>query len=193
MPYSKEHKLQSRERILESALQLFTRQGFEQTSIDQVMANAGLTRGAFYNHFSSKQDLYAQTIASTRLFSIFAREKPESLDDQTWLEKLLSGYLSMVHLSKTETPCSLAFMVTDVAVNEPEARQAYSDVFLDLNTIIRKYTKSFKFADKETVMAVTAMMIGGLAVARTLANPSAQSALLKSCRKTALELLEVNQ
>jgi AcrR family transcriptional regulator len=191
MPYSPQHKQQSRERILESALQLFTRQGFEHTSIDQIMANAGLTRGAFYAHFSSKQDLYAQAIASTPLFSIFGKVKPEDIDDKDWLDKLLSGYLSKVHIQKTETPCPLAFMVTDVAVNEPETREVYTDVFLGLNTIIRKYTNTYQPADKQTVMAVTAMMIGGVAIARTLSDSKAQDLLLKSCRQVAKNLLVI--
>jgi len=43
MPYSREHKTQSRERILNSALRMFSEGGFEQVTIDKVMTNAGLT------------------------------------------------------------------------------------------------------------------------------------------------------
>ncbi len=189
MPYTAEHKQQSRGRILQSAVRLFTRQGFESTSIDAVMADAGLTRGSFYAHFNSKQDLYAQAIAYTPVFSVFGQTKPEDLTEQRWLAKLVSGYLSQGHLHKAEQPCPLAFLVTDVAVNEPEARQAYTDVYLKMNQLIRTYTKNFSHCDRETVMAVTAMMIGGVAVARTLSDRKAEKALLESCRQVALQLL----
>lgn len=189
MPYSKDHKEQSRRRILESAVRLFTRKGFDCTSIDEVMADAELTRGAFYAHFKSKQDLYAKAIASTPVFSQLTKPKPDDLDEKAWLAQLVSAYLSKVHVDKVGLPCPLAFMVTDVAVSEPSTRQAYTDVYLKMNQLIRAYTRKFSRVDKESVMAVTAMMIGGVAVARTLSDSRAQQQLLKSCRQVALELL----
>ena len=60
MPYSKEHKAKSRERILQSAYQLFATRGFNQVTIDEVMQDCSLTRGAFYAHFISKSDLYSE-------------------------------------------------------------------------------------------------------------------------------------
>lgn len=189
MPYSKAHKEQSRLSILKSAVRRFTRKGFDKTSIDEVMADAELTRGAFYAHFKSKQDLYSQAIASTPLFSIFGKIKPNELDDKAWMAQLVGGYLSPLHVHKTDLPCPLAFLVTDVAVSEPSTRQAYTDVFLKMNRLISRYTRRFSECDKDSVMAVTAMMIGGVAVARTLSDRKSQDQLLKSCRQVALELL----
>jgi TetR/AcrR family transcriptional regulator, transcriptional repressor for nem operon len=60
MPYSPKHKLDTREKILESARRLFNRKGFSEVSIDEVMENAGLTRGGFYRHFRDKDELYAE-------------------------------------------------------------------------------------------------------------------------------------
>jgi len=57
MRYDAAHKARSRARILEAARSLFRRHGFEGASIDQVMKQAGLTRGAFYAHFDSKDAL----------------------------------------------------------------------------------------------------------------------------------------
>ena len=64
MPWNAEHKTQSRDRILSSAAQLFSHQGFDAVSIDDVMAHAGLTRGAFYAHFKSKSDMYHQSMVA---------------------------------------------------------------------------------------------------------------------------------
>ena len=58
MPYSPEHKQQTRERIIECARMLFNRHGFDRVTIDMVMERAALTRGGFYNHFKSKEDLF---------------------------------------------------------------------------------------------------------------------------------------
>ena len=70
MPYTAEHKQQTRERIVESARRLFNRRGFDEVSIDQIMSQAGLTRGGFYNHFQTKEELYCEAL------SAFARSNP---------------------------------------------------------------------------------------------------------------------
>ena len=57
MPYSPEHKRDTREKILESARRLFNKKGFSEVSIDEIMENAGLTRGGFYRHFRDKDEL----------------------------------------------------------------------------------------------------------------------------------------
>ena len=62
MPYRPEHRDETRSRIVRSAQRLFNRHGFQGVSIDQIMAAAGLTRGGFYRHFSSKSDLYAEAM-----------------------------------------------------------------------------------------------------------------------------------
>jgi AcrR family transcriptional regulator len=62
MPYTPEHKARTRERIVESAQRLFNRHGFNGVSIDEIMADAGLTRGGFYNHFGTKDELYAEVV-----------------------------------------------------------------------------------------------------------------------------------
>ena len=62
MPYTQEHKARTRERIVGSARRLFNRHGLTGVSIDEIMADAGLTRGGFYNHFDTKEDLYAEVV-----------------------------------------------------------------------------------------------------------------------------------
>ena len=54
MPYSPEHKRDTHQKILESARRLFNRRGFSEVSIDEIMDNAGLTRGGFYRHFRNR-------------------------------------------------------------------------------------------------------------------------------------------
>jgi AcrR family transcriptional regulator len=63
MPPSRKHHNRIRDLVLQSAGRLFDRHGFNAVSIDDVMAEAGLTRGSFYCYFSSKSDLYAQSVA----------------------------------------------------------------------------------------------------------------------------------
>ncbi len=74
MPYTVEHKARTRARIIESARVMFNRHGYERVSIDGIMREAGLTRGGFYNHFDSKEGLYAETVQSYASCNPFAVE-----------------------------------------------------------------------------------------------------------------------
>ena len=64
MPYTAAHKSKTRARIVECARILFNRHGFDNVTIDMVMGDAKLTRGGFYNHFKSKEELFAAAVSS---------------------------------------------------------------------------------------------------------------------------------
>src|SRR5271163_2920887 len=62
MPYPVSHRAQMKRRIIHSARRLFNRHGFENVTVQQIMAGAGLTHGGFYNYFKSKSDLYTKVL-----------------------------------------------------------------------------------------------------------------------------------
>ena len=117
MPYSSEHKAQTRERIVHAARRLFNRHGFEQVSIDRVMSEAGLTRGGFYHHFDSKDDLYAAAVAS---FSTCNPFRPDFKDRPPPAPRELARMLVDIYLSdevfdNIEAHCPLYALPGDVA------------------------------------------------------------------------------
>lgn len=190
MPYPKEHKPRSRQRILDSAYRLFSRRGFEAVAIDDIMADAGMTRGAFYAHFTSKSELYQQALIHGIVQSPIAQRKPPRVSAKSWLKELLKGYLHTDHVRQSGAPCPLAFLTTDVAVREPKVRKAYTDSFKSMNRIIAEHAQSFSSCSDRRVLAITAMMIGGVAIARALDDTLLTEELLKSCRTEAERLLD---
>ena len=88
MPYSQEHKAQSRQRILSSAYKLFSLKGYKNVSINEIMADATTPRGAFYAHFSSKSQLYKEAIHHAANQSQIVEPKSGGLNGKSWLEKL---------------------------------------------------------------------------------------------------------
>src|SRR3974390_3605015 len=62
MRYSAQHKQETRERIINSARRLFNRRGFAAVTIDEIMRHAQLTRGGFYKHFDTKEQLYDHAV-----------------------------------------------------------------------------------------------------------------------------------
>ena len=189
MPYSAQHKLESRRRILASAYKLFSAKGYDNVSIDEVMANANMTRGGFYAHFQNKSKLYQEALLYAAEISEINRCKPDDMDDEKWIRNLLQEYLHKNNLT-SDCRCPLASLATDVSVREPEVRKAYTRTFKGMNSIIAKYTKTFSSSSEETIMAATALIVGGLAIARALADAELAEQLLENCRTEALRLLD---
>ena len=191
MPLSPEHKKRSRKKILDSAVELFTARGFNNVSIDDVMNNIEMTRGAFYAHFSSKSELYKESILNAAINSNLAKKKPERIENQEWMNKLLDGYLSSDHINLKSAPCPIAFLSLDAAEREPNVRDAYTTTFKNMNKRISNYTKSYSSCSKNQILAVTAMMVGCVAVARTLNDEKLKNKLLRSCRETSKQILDI--
>lgn len=189
MPYAKTHKQNTRLKILDSAVELFTGRGYENTSIDDVMAHAQLTRGAFYAHFASKSELYAEALLSAAAKTKLASTAPDAGGERAWIDGLIRGYLSEDHLDGTSTSCPLAFLVTDVAVREAPVRKTYTRIFKKMNERIRRATRRYAACDDKDVLAATAMLIGAVAIGRALDDPAAVRRLLDGCRRGARRLL----
>jgi AcrR family transcriptional regulator len=196
MPYSKKHKEATRKKILNSAITLFSTRGFDQVSIDDLMENAGLTRGAFYAHFESKQAVYAKAIIAGAKKSRITQQKPENTTQAEWAKDLLCGYLSEDHITQKFSPCPLAFLVTDIANNENEVKTTYTRMYKMLNKTIRAQLTNNtegKSPTEQEIFATTAMMIGGVAIGRALNDDETTKDLLASCRDAALNLLNLEK
>lgn len=193
MPYPAGHKQQSRDKILQSAIACFAKQGFENTSIDEIMQQADMTRGAFYAHFSSKSELYQQALLTGARNSQLLQAKPDTLSEREWVDYLVKGYLSEHHIQQKTPPCPLAFLVTDVAVSDPEVRQTYTKIFKDMNKMIHAMTQSFSGCEQEQIYAVTSMLIGAVAIGRTLDNAQLRNKMLRACESLALAVFDAGR
>src|SRR5881409_2737236 len=95
MRYGKDHKQATRQRILEAAGRRFKQDGIDGAGVAAVMSDAGLTNGAFYAHFASKEDLVANVLAD------LLRAQRQDVDaqpaDRTGLQAFIRAYLSPQH------------------------------------------------------------------------------------------------
>jgi AcrR family transcriptional regulator len=184
MPYAKQHKQNTRKHILASAFTLFTAKGFDKVTVDQLMRNCNLTRGGFYAHFTSKAELYSEAIKFSAQNSMLNDLKPADISDKQWVQWLLDKYLSMDHVNG-ERACPLAFLSTDIVMQNEAAKMVYADTYLNFNRLLSVMVRKYCECSEETILATTAMMIGGVAMARTLQNQQASQQLLSACRNEA--------
>ena len=125
MRYDAAHKAQSRAKILEAARARFRRHGFAGASIDQVMSDAGLTRGAFYAHFASKDALIAEVLAIEAGLVRNLQDAAASENPQEAVLAALAHYLDPAEREDVAFGCPLVAHPTDVTRGKEAHREAY--------------------------------------------------------------------
>src|SRR5260370_1879955 len=124
MRYPRQHKDQTRRKIIESAAHLFSARGFAATSIEDIMSDCGLTRGAFYAHFQSKGQLYREAIGQSGARSSLAGDATGRIGEDSWVESVLYD---------DGDATDLAFLAADLATDDREVRTGYGRAFRALS------------------------------------------------------------
>ena len=171
MTYSIGHKAKTRQRILEAANRLFTANGFEATSIDQIMSECNLTRGGFYAHFSSKGQLYREAIVQGTCF-----------------DAVLGECLGTAQPAPKLSP-AFAFLAVDVASKTPEVRAAFTNAFTSISEKLLRRSNARAGLTENCCLSTAALIVGALAVANTTDNLDLKAKVLASCKESAEALL----
>lgn len=182
MPWSPDQKKHTHERILSSAAKLFTQKGFDHVGINEVMQEAGLTRGAFYAHFTSKAELYAESIGTAARCA--HRTALAQMDGEFDMARVVHGYLSEAHRQGEAINCPLALLITDIGQRDDEVRKAYTQVFKGFAGLIKDNGGEVVAQDEALRKAV--LMVGGMAISRAINDEAFAMQLLDACREGVL-------
>ena len=190
MGYSKEHTQKVRQRILDSAGRLFRRHGFHGAAIDEIMADAGLTRGGFYAHFKSKEDLLARVVEGELEFAARLRQAREELPgDSAAAVSRIEHYLAPGNLKRVGAACTLAANASDLGRSSRAARNAFTRSFQGLVDEFREIVAGDAPEPDGRALAAVCTCVGALAMARAVTDPNLAEGLLASSRDAVLREL----
>jgi AcrR family transcriptional regulator len=181
--YSKEHKQATRRRIIDAAGRRLKRDGIDSSGVATLMADAGLTNGAFYAHFDSKEDLVASTVADQ------LRGQRETYSAQS-VEEIVRGYLSIQHRDDTEGGCPSAALLDEIARSSDAVRRAYTNGQVALiDDLGARLALDDPLSARMRTLGVFALMVGTLQVSRALADRRLADEVLEEGVQNALALL----
>jgi TetR/AcrR family transcriptional repressor of nem operon len=191
VPYPAGHREQARKRIVESARRLFNQNGFEGVSVDAIMAGAGLTRGGFYSYFVSKSELYAEALAC-----FFTDPNWKSRWDGVHVDlasadagpQIVRAYLSRQHFEDVENSCPMVALPSDVARCDDRVKAAFENVFKAMVALLGRDARNDTLSREDSAMAIAALCIGGMVVARSLNDRSLGDRLRSAATDVALTL-----
>src|SRR5947209_1723337 len=147
------------------------------------MADAGLTNGAFYAHFDSKEDLVANALAEQ------LREQRESFSAQP-VEQIVRAYLSLQHRDNPEGGCPSAALLDEIGRSTEAIKRAYTDSLLVvIDDIAARLAPDDPPSARVKTLSVFALMVGTLEVARSLADRQLADEVLEQGVQNALALL----
>jgi TetR/AcrR family transcriptional repressor of nem operon len=189
MRYGKDQKQATRQRILEAAGRRFKQDGIDGAGVAAVMSDAGLTNGAFYAHFASKEDLVACVLADQ------LRTQRHSFDAQpsnrAGLEAIIRSYLSPQHRDACADGCPSAALLDEIARRPAATKQVFADELLDTaDDIAARLDPTDPDAARTDALVLFGMMIGTLQLARALPDRDQSDQLLAQGVETALKLLD---
>jgi TetR/AcrR family transcriptional repressor of nem operon len=188
MPYSSQHKQATRERIVTSARRLFNRKGFTEVTIDEIMKHAGLTRGGFYKHFSTKQQLYAHAVRQFLCLDSPERWMRKHVDrcaeGPTFARMIVNAYLSSEHFEDRDGSCPVVALPSDVARGGKAVKAAFREVF---DKMVQVFAANLdEPQSRERALAFVAMCVGAMVVARAVDDPQLANEIRDSARNQLL-------
>ena len=190
--YGTEHKQATRRRITDTAGRRFKRDGIDGSGIATLMADAGLTNGAFYAHFASKEDLVATALAEQ------LRDQRETLSvlapGRAGVEQYVRDYLSVQHRDNPDDGCPSAALLDEIGRCTDATKQAYTDgVLAMIDDVAARLAPGDPQSARVKTLSVFAMMIGTLQLSRALADRHLADAILAQGIHNALAALDAKQ
>lgn len=165
--YGSEHKDATRRRIIETAGRRLKRHGIDGSGIAALMADAGLTNGAFYAHFDSKDELVATVVGDQigRQAVKFGR-LPDGVEG---LDVFVGEYLSPAHRDHPDVGCPSAALLDEIGRSTDATKSAYTvGASVVLQEICARLRPDDPDSARGTALALFTMLVGSLQLARAV-------------------------
>ncbi|GJH35953.1 TetR/AcrR family transcriptional regulator [Paraburkholderia hospita] len=187
MRFEKGHKAVTRQHILEVASKCFRREGVSAAGISGIMGKAGLTNGAFYLHFESKEALVREAVGSA------LAERQQNLEEKVQagvdLEGVIRSYLNQAHREDPACGCPSAALLPEIARQSVPTRQTYEDGLQSfVSTLAALLAEADSAAAGRRATAIFALMVGTLQFARAVPDVARAEQILEGGVEAALLL-----
>lgn len=188
--YTKEHKQETRQRIIATAGRRLKQDGIDGSGVATLMKDAGLTNGAFYAHFESKDDLVAAAIAD-QLHAQHAGLVAGAEPGRAGLEQIVRWYLSAEQRDDVVDGCPNAALLDEIGRTADATRQAYTEgVLVVVDGLAARMAPADPLSARVKALSLLGSMAGTLQLARALTDRQLSDDLLAQGVRNALALVD---
>ena len=176
--YTAEHKSETRKRILDTAGRRFKRDGIDGSGIAAIMSDARLTNGAFYAHFTSKDDLVANVVADQMLSW---QAKLPSSPGRAELEAFVREYLSPQHRDHPEAGCPSAALLDEIGRCDTATRRSYTQAMQDVvDEVAARLSPGDPSSARSDAIGLFTLLVGTMQLARAVTDRAFSDYILES-------------
>jgi TetR/AcrR family transcriptional repressor of nem operon len=189
MRVSRSQAEENRQTVINVASRLFREHGFDGIGLKDLMEGAGLTQGAFYKQFASKDDLAAQA-ARRALESARGRWKATAdVNPQDPLGAVIAFYLSMEHRAERMDGCPIAALGSDAARQSVELKASFeAGIKEHLEMLGRWIGETNGEESRGRAMAILSTMVGAVVLSRAVNDEQLSKQLLQAAAKWVMGL-----
>jgi AcrR family transcriptional regulator len=173
------------ERIVSVAARAIRRSGYDGTGVADIMKEAGLTHGAFYSHFASREAMLAEAAGKACAESAAAAaEVVASVRPGMALESMLSAYLSREHVEHVELGCPLAALGSETSRQAPEVRHVATRHIKEMIDLVARQSPDWgQPSAHERALVILSTIVGAVLLARAVDEPGLSDSLREAALK----------
>lgn len=191
--YNKEQKEQTRERIIAAAGRTFRKGGYSGIGVDGLAKEAGVTSGAFYGHFSSKEDAFNETVKSGLQELKEGIEKFQAEYGDKWISTFVDFYLGQKLICDLSEACSMPTLTPEVARLNQTIRETYQvQISKVIETIANGLPQEDSIVRSQRAWAFISLLSGGVTTIRALADETISNEAVNAIKTAALKIAEIN-
>jgi AcrR family transcriptional regulator len=187
MRYPPERRAKTREVVLKAAARELRERGFFGVGVDRLSAAAGVTSGAFYSHFSNKEDALASVIDANLGQPFIEAEDGDLNTRRKLLRAYLRRYISLEHRDDPGQGCVIPALSADVARSGDAIRKVYQQRMDELVEKIASLMKGPRSAREKKAWSLLSMMVGSMVIARAMPDKKQAAKAIDAALESALE------
>jgi TetR/AcrR family transcriptional repressor of nem operon len=185
---------ESKRKLLEAALHVIRSKGYTATRVEDICEAAGLTKGSFFYHFKSKEDLALAAAEHWNAMTgaVFAAAPYQALEDP--LDRLLAYIDFRKSLLRGELPeftCLVGTMVQEVYAMHPQVRDACEQSISshaatlepDIAAAMKKYDVRGNWTPRSLALYTQAVIQGAFILAKARGGPEVAETMIDHLRR----------
>ena len=188
MRYTADHKEKTRTKMIGSASRCFRAHGYSGIGVDGLAKAAGVTSGAFYSHFGSKEDAFNDAVAEGLDEVIKGIPKFQQEHGADWVIFFAKYYLSKSHRDDLACGCAMATLTPEVVRSGPNVQKAFEKKMLQIAKLVAKGLSGNSEEDRDNrAWAMLSVLIGGINVARAMKSKKTSEIISEATANAAVK------
>jgi AcrR family transcriptional regulator len=190
MRYPPEQKANARAALVQASRRTMNTSGFNGVGVDGIAAAAGMTSGAFYSNFGSKEAMLEAVVEAGVAESLHSWDADGTkAERRKQLKQFIAEYLSLEHVTDPGGGCVVPTLSADVGRAGQSTRDAYQRQIAVFVGRVASVLDGSRYDREQRAWSIVALLVGAISVSRAMSAPEQQTKLVDAARRTADKLV----